>query len=69
MHYVEAEGLRSRASVRSRLAAVSAVLGKLPAAVLETTEGIQSFRAAYRKGREVSSCVRYAIVISHSTAS
>lgn len=58
MHYVEAEGLRSKASIRSRLAAVSAVIGNKPAAVLETTEGIQSFKAAYRKGREVSTVNR-----------
>lgn len=56
--YVLAEGLRSRRSVHSRLKAVQAVIGKKPAALLETSEGIQSFKAAYRQGREVSTVNR-----------
>ncbi len=56
--YVEAEGLRSKGSIRSRLAAVAAAIGKMPAVVLETPDGIQIFRTAYRQGRQVSSVNR-----------
>lgn len=56
--YVEAGALRSKGSIRSRLTSVAATIGKLPAAVLETVDGIHVFRSAYRQGREVSSVNR-----------
>ena len=56
--YVEAEGLRDTDSVKARLKALRAVLGKLPVASLEKPGDILRFKAAYRKGHEVATVNR-----------
>ena len=56
--YVEAEGLRSRATIKGRLNAVKTVLGQQPVSVLEKPEVIQRFKAAYRPGHEIATVNR-----------
>ncbi len=56
--YVEAEGLRDTDSVKTRLKALRAVLGKLPVTSLEKPADILRFKAAYRKGHEVATVNR-----------
>lgn len=56
--YVEAEGLRSRATIKGRLKAARNVLGDLPATVLERPEEIQRFKAVYPEGHEIATVNR-----------
>ena len=56
--YVEAEGLRSRITIRGRLNAAKAVLGELPIVALEKPETIQRFKAAFRQGHEIATVNR-----------
>lgn len=56
--YVEAEGLRSRRTVKSRLDAISKHIGALPVSVLERRDDIQAFKAAYREGHAVATVNR-----------
>jgi hypothetical protein len=57
-NYVEAEGLRAKASAESRLKALKAVLGSLPVTALEKPPEILRFKAAFRKGREIATVNR-----------
>ena len=56
--YVEAEGLRSRITIRGRLNAAKVVLGELPIVALEKPETIQRFKAAFRQGHEIATVNR-----------
>jgi integrase len=56
--YVEAEALRSAGSIKSRLKAVTQILGELPAAALEQPAEILRFKASYRQGRNIASVNR-----------
>jgi integrase len=56
--YVEAEGLRSAATVRGRLDAVKRIIGDLPVSVLEKSTEILRFKASYRHGHEIATVNR-----------
>jgi integrase len=56
--YVEAEGLRSKATIKGRLNAVKTVLGNEPVTSLERPHVIQRFKAAYRPGHEIATVNR-----------
>src|SRR5438105_2977557 len=57
-HYVEAEGLRDRLSINTRLKAIKAVIGALPVTALEKPANILRFKAAFRKGRAIATVNR-----------
>lgn len=52
--YVVAEGLRSVASIRSRIAALKDALRTLPVAALERTETIEEFKRQYGQTRSIA---------------
>jgi integrase len=56
--YVEAEALRSAATIKGRLKAVKDVLGELPVAVLEKPAEIYRFKAGYRHGHNIATVNR-----------
>jgi hypothetical protein len=56
--YVEAEGLRSKDTIKGRLKAVRSAIGHLPASALEKTDAVQRFKGAYRVGHEVATARR-----------
>jgi integrase len=56
--YVEAEALRSRATIKGRLNAVKVTLGNLPVTVLERSSEILRFKAAYRRGHDIATVNR-----------
>jgi integrase len=57
-NYVEAEGLRSTATVSGHLKALKATLGELPVTALEKPADIARFKAEYRHGRTVATVNR-----------
>lgn len=57
-NYVEAEGMRSVATVRGHIKAVKASIGELPVTALEKPGDILRFKAEYREGREVATVNR-----------
>ena len=56
--YVEAEGLRSIASVRSRIKTLKEHLGDLALDELEKPDAIQEFKATYRQDHDIASVNR-----------
>ncbi|MBL8142955.1 MAG: site-specific integrase [Acidobacteria bacterium] len=56
--YVEAEGLRSKDTIKGRLKAVKSAIGHLPASALEKTDAVQRFKGAYRVGHAVATLNR-----------
>ena len=57
-NYVQAEGLSDPVTIKSRLKAITAMLGDLPVSALEKPADILRFKSAYRKGREISTVNR-----------
>jgi integrase len=57
-NYVLAEGLRDPVTIQSRLKAIKAVIGNLPANALEKPVDILRFKGAFRKGREAATVNR-----------
>ena len=64
--YVVAEGLRSVASIRSRIGALKAALGTLPIAALERTETIEDFKQAYGQTRSSTAVNRTLGILRHA---
>ncbi len=58
VQHVQAEALRSAVTLKSRLTALKAVLGDLPATALEKPEPALRFKAAFRQGHEVATVNR-----------
>jgi integrase len=56
--YVEAEGLKHPGTIKSRLKAITGVIGDSPVAALEKPAEILRFKAIYRKGREIATVNR-----------
>jgi integrase len=56
--HVQAEGLRDPATIQSRLKAIKTAIGHLPVTALEKPADILRFKAAFRKGREISTVNR-----------
>lgn len=56
--YVEAEGLKSAATIKGQIKALKASLGELPVAALEKPPDIARFKAEYRHGHEVATVNR-----------
>lgn len=57
-NYVEAEGLKSTATVGGHIKALKATLGELPVTALEKPADISRFKAAYRHGHAVATVNR-----------
>ena len=64
--YVVAEGLRSVASIRSRIAALKDALGALPVAALESTETIEDFKRQYGQARSIAAVNRTLGILRHA---
>lgn len=64
--YVNAEGLKSRASVVSRVAVLKMHLGERPVRELERVDVIEDFKSAYGKDRKLSSVNRTLGVLRHA---
>jgi integrase len=56
--YVQAEGLRSAVSIKSRLAALKASIGTLALSTLERPETVLRFKSEFRPGHEVATVNR-----------
>jgi integrase len=56
--YVEAEGLRSSATIHGRLKAAKRSLGDMPVTVLEKASEILRFKAEYRHGHQIATVNR-----------
>lgn len=64
--YVVAEGLRSVASIRSRVTALKDAIGELPVAALERAETIEDFKGEYGKTRSVAAVNRTLAILRHA---
>jgi integrase len=64
--YVKAEGLKSEASVISRITALKGHFGARPVRDLERVDVIEDFKVAYGKGRKLSSVNRTLGVLRHA---
>ena len=64
--YVVAEGLRSVASIRSRIAALKDALGALPVAAVERTETIEDFKRQYGQARSIAALNRTLGILRHA---
>jgi integrase len=64
--YVVAEGLRSVASIRSRVAALKNAIGELPVAALERAETIEDFKREYGKTRSIAAVNRTLGILRHA---
>lgn len=64
--YVVAEGLRSVASIRSRVAALKDAIGDLPVAALERAETIEDFKREYGKTRSIAAVNRTLGILRHA---
>lgn len=56
--YVEAEGLKSIATIRGHIKHLKETLGALPVTALEKTQDIARFKAEYRRGRTLATMNR-----------
>jgi integrase len=64
--YVVAEGLRSVASIRSRLAALKDAIGAVPVAALERAETIEDFKHTYSQTRSITAVNRTLGIVRHA---
>src|SRR5262249_17257177 len=64
--YVVAEGLRSVASIRSRISAVKDALGTRPITSLERTDTIEDFKREYGETRSITAVNRTLGILRHA---
>jgi len=64
--YVVAEGLRSVASIRSRIGAIKEALGTQPVAALERTDTIEDFKREYGETRSITAVNRTLGILRHA---
>jgi integrase len=64
--YVVAEGLRSVASIRSRISAVKDALGTRPVTSLERTDTIEDFKREYGETRSITAVNRTLGILRHA---